>query len=161
MSNNVSFLGPWLESIKGDIHPTVYKTLKDQRIEDLNIDLIYELVKYICKGPEGAILIFLPGINEITKFLKLVATGGLEVQYEIYPVHSKLPTLEQNKIFERPPKQIRKIIVATNIAETSITIDDIVYVIDCGKIKYSGLNVEQHVNTLKTEWVSKANLHQR
>lgn len=84
-----------------------------------------------------------------------------ESSFDIHPLHSKLPTLTQYKIFNRPPGNIRKIIIATNIAETSITIDDIVYVVDCAKIKYSGLNVEDHVSTLQIEWASQANLRQR
>lgn len=81
--------------------------------------------------------------------------------HDIYALHSKLATIDQNKIFERPPNGVRKIILATNIAETSITIDDVVYVVDCGKMKYKGLNVEKNLTTLQTEWVSKANLWQR
>lgn len=80
---------------------------------------------------------------------------------EVYPLHSKLPSLEQHKIFQRPPENVRKIILATNIAETSITIDDIVYVVDCGKIKYSGLNIKENISTLQIEWISQANLRQR
>lgn len=118
---------------------------------------------YICKGEPGAILVFLPGIGEITKLLKKMTESGFfpVSGYAIYPLHSKLPSLEQHKIFQRPPERVRKIILATNIAETSITIDDIVYVIDCGKIKYSGLNIEDNIPTLQTEWISQANLRQR
>lgn len=154
---------PWLESIKKEISRDVYTVLKDSRIEDLNVELIYELLVYISKGDPGAILVFLPGISEITKLFKKINESSFfsKSHYDIYPVHSKLPSLEQHKIFKRPPEHIRKIILATNIAETSITIDDIVYVIDSGKIKYSGLNVEDNIPTLQTEWVSQANLRQR
>lgn len=56
---------------------------------------------------------------------------------------------------------MRKIIIATNIAETSITIDDVVYVIDCGKVKLKNFDVENNISTLKAEWVSLANARQR
>lgn len=56
---------------------------------------------------------------------------------------------------------MRKIIIATNLAETSITIDDVVYVIDCGKIKLKNFDVENNISTLKEEWVSLANSRQR
>ncbi|KAJ0174608.1 hypothetical protein K1T71_009716 [Dendrolimus kikuchii] len=156
-------IGPWLESIKDKLDKEVYKTLQDSRIEELNIELIFELMLHICRAEPGAILVFLPGISDITKLLQMMVDSIYfpSHRYEIYPLHSKLPSLEQNKIFQKPPDNIRKIIIATNIAETSITIDDIVYVIDCGRIKYSGLNVEQNISTLKTEWISKANLKQR
>ncbi|XP_046969816.1 ATP-dependent DNA/RNA helicase DHX36-like [Vanessa cardui] len=156
-------IGQWLESKKKHLSHDVYRTLQDSRIEDLNLELIVELLIYICKGKEGAILVFLPGIGDITKLMRLMDESKCFPRsfHEIYPLHSKLPTLEQHRIFEKPKGNIRKIIIATNIAETSITIDDIVYVVDCGKIKMSGLNIEQNVSTLKTEWISQANLRQR
>ncbi|KAL0871258.1 hypothetical protein ABMA27_005015 [Loxostege sticticalis] len=156
-------IAPWLESIKRSLDPSVYRTLQDHRIEELNTDLIFEVIKYICRGPPGAILVFLPGIGDITKLLRMLNENQsyLGSKCEIHPIHSKLSTIDQYKIFERPPNNIRKIILATNIAETSITIDDIVYVVDCGKLKYHGLNVEHYFSTLKTEWASQANLRQR
>ena len=50
-------------------------------------------------------------------------------------LHSLMVTIDQRKIFRPAPCGVRKVILATNIAETSITIDDVVYVIDCGKVK--------------------------
>ncbi|XP_049875623.1 ATP-dependent DNA/RNA helicase DHX36-like [Pectinophora gossypiella] len=141
----------------------IRKTLIDPRIEELNPELIVALLQHICKGAPGAILVFLPGIGDITKLIYMMRDSQSfpSSLYEIYPLHSKLPSLEQHKIFERPPEPVRKIIIATNIAETSITIDDIVYVIDCAKIKVRGLNVEENLSTLKNEWVAQANLRQR
>lgn len=55
----------------------------------------------------------------------------------------------------------RKIVIATNIAETSITINDVVFVIDCGKIKVKNYDVSRNISTLKSEFVSLANAHQR
>lgn len=156
-------IAPWLESIKKTIKYDTYKTLQDQRIEELNIDLIYDLIEYVCKGPKGAILVFLPGIADISKLLTQIQKSNYfpTSRYQIYPLHSKLPSLQQHQIFERPPENVRKIIIATNIAETSITIDDIVYVIDCGRMKHSGLIVEGNIATLQTEWISQTNLRQR
>jgi len=72
-----------------------------------------------------------------------------------------MPTTVQRSVFDRPPPGVRKIILATNIAETSITIDDVVYVIDCGKIKMKQYDVESNIQTLLPEWVSLANAKQR
>ena len=69
--------------------------------------------------------------------------------------------VNQKSIFTRPPRGVRKIVIATNIAETSITIDDVVFVVDCGKIKMSNFDVENNISTLKPEWVSLANAKQR
>ncbi|KAL4703549.1 hypothetical protein ACJJTC_010169 [Scirpophaga incertulas] len=159
----LSEVDPWLRSIKNKVSPAVFCTLQNSKIEDFNVDLIFELVRYICHGPPGAILIFLPGISEITTLVRIINQNRpyLGSEVAVYPLHSKLPTIDQKKIFDRPPLHIRKIIVATNIAETSITIDDIVYVIDSVKVKYKGLNVEQYLSTLRVEWAAQANLRQR
>lgn len=72
-----------------------------------------------------------------------------------------MPTIDQKLIFKEPPDDIRKIIIATSIAETSITIEDVVYVIDCGKTKLGRFDVTNNIRTLNPEWVSLANAKQR
>lgn len=72
-----------------------------------------------------------------------------------------MPTVEQKLIFKEPPAGIRKIIISTSIAETSITIEDVVFVIDCGKMKYKKFDLERNIQTLLPEWVSFANAKQR
>jgi hypothetical protein len=102
----------------------------------INHDLVAQLVEYIhMKQGEGAILVFLPGWEDISKVNKLLTEKMSAGNVVIYPLHSLMPTASQKEIFMRPPKGIRKVVIATNIAETSITIDDVVYVVDCGKIK--------------------------
>ena len=58
------------------------------------------------------------------------ATFGNPKQFVVYPLHSTLTSKEQRAIFNRPPQGVRKIVISTNLAETSITIDDVVYVVD-------------------------------
>ncbi|KAH9510374.1 ATP-dependent DNA/RNA helicase dhx36 [Bulinus truncatus] len=74
-----------------------------------------------------------------------------------------MPTVNQKDVFERSPPGVRKIVLATNIAETryDITIDDVVFVIDCGKIKVKNFQPEMNLSSLDTQWVSKANAKQR
>ena len=94
---------------------------------------------------EGDILVFLTGQDEIDLACQicyewyqglLAAPGGSELGgLVILPLYSSLPAENQTEIFERPPEGSRKVIFATNIAETSITIDGIVFVVDCGFAK--------------------------
>ena len=72
-----------------------------------------------------------------------------------------MPTCNQREVFDRPPEGVRKIVLATNIAETSITIDDIVYVIDSGYIKMKHFDKDSNVATLEADFVTKANAKQR
>lgn len=75
------------------------------------------------------------------------------MNFLMYIIHQSL--------FECLETGVRKIIIATNIAETSITINDVVYVIDSGKTKMKNYNLEENVQTLQPEWVSFANAKQR
>lgn len=63
-------------------------------------------------------------------------------------------------IFDRPPDGIRKIVLATNIAETSITIDDVVFVIDCGKAKETSYDALNNTPCLLPSWISKVSAKQ-
>lgn len=108
--------------------------------------------------------IFLPGFAEIialkdrlndNKFLS-PKTG----KFIIIPLHSSLSNEEQNLVFKKS-KNVRKIVLSTNLAETSITIDDCVFVIDSGKMKETRFNSNQNMESLETCWVSRANALQR
>lgn len=76
-------------------------------------------------------------------------------------MHSIMPTVNQREAFRRPPRGVRKIIIATSIAETSITIDDVVYVVDCGRSKVTNFDMDINVSTLEPEWETVANAKQR
>lgn len=73
-----------------------------------------------------------------------------------------LPTSDQRAVFDIPPKGVRKIIVSTILAETSVTIEDVVYVIDSGKTKLTTIDVaKNNLSCLGEQWISKANARQR
>ncbi|KAK3704919.1 hypothetical protein QZH41_016746 [Actinostola sp. cb2023] len=77
------------------------------------------------------------------------------------PLHSTLSSDEQALVFKRPQEGVTKIVLSTNIAETSVTIDDIVYVIDCGKMKETRYDSSKGMESLEETWVSRANARQR
>ncbi|XP_076921009.1 DExH-box ATP-dependent RNA helicase DExH7, chloroplastic-like [Bidens hawaiensis] len=147
-----------------------YSEQTQQNLKKLNEDVIdYDLLEdLICHVdetyPEGAILVFLPGVSEIHTLLdKLAASYQFRGPASdwILPLHSSIASSEQKKVFLRPPDDIRKIIIATNIAETSITIDDVVYVIDCGKHKENRYNPRKKLSSMVEDWISRANARQR
>jgi len=108
--------------------------------------------------------VFVPGWEQISKVHKLLTEDRmfrLGNSVRVFPLHSMMPTVSQKEIFDVPPPGIRKVVVATNIAETSITIEDVVYVVDCGKIKMTNFDVTTNLSTLQPEWVSLANAKQR
>jgi HrpA-like RNA helicase len=121
-------------------NPSVINSLSIIDESKINYELIAELVEHIALNNEqGAVLIFLPGMMEITKAIEELYKKEIfqSSKVIIYPLHSSLSTAEQTAIFEVPPEGVRKIVVATNIAETSITIEDVVYVVDTGRGKSS------------------------
>ncbi|XP_034950884.1 ATP-dependent DNA/RNA helicase DHX36 [Chelonus insularis] len=146
-------------------YPTyVVHELRNPMVELINLELIRNLIEYICnnKGP-GAILVFLPGLRDITQLCELLEESGHfpSNKFDVYPLHSQLPTADQKMIFNPPPVGVRKIIIATSIAETSITIEDVVYVIDCGQMKLSRFDIGLSLEMLKPEWETLANAKQR
>ncbi|CAB4257108.1 similar to Saccharomyces cerevisiae YMR128W ECM16 Essential DEAH-box ATP-dependent RNA helicase specific to the U3 snoRNP, predominantly nucleolar in distribution, required for 18S rRNA synthesis [Maudiozyma barnettii] len=79
----------------------------------------------------------------------------------VLPLYSLLPTNEQMKVFEDPPAGSRLCVVATNVAETSLTIPGVRYVVDCGRSKERKYNAETGVQSFEIDWVSKASAGQR
>lgn len=131
----------------------------------IDVVLIEQLLRKICvDSNDGAILVFLPGWEDINKTReRLLASSFFRdpSRFIILSLHSMIPSMEQKKVFKRPPAGCRKIILSTNIAESSITIDDVVYVVDSGRMKEKSYDPYNNVSTLQSAWVSKANARQR
>jgi len=118
---------------------------------------------------EGHVLTFLPGWDEIQSVHRYLTNPGSnlgmnfgdQTRWSIHLLHSAIPVAEQQVIFEPPPEGVRRIILATNIAETSVTIPDVVYVVDTAKIKEQRFDPERHISSLVSAWVGSSNLNQR
>ncbi|PIN10330.1 ATP-dependent RNA helicase A [Handroanthus impetiginosus] len=131
----------------------------------LDLELVEATIEHICRNEgSGAILVFLTGWDDISKLLdKLKANNilGDPNKFLLLPLHGSMPTINQREIFDCPPPNVRKIVLATNIAESSITIDDVVYVVDCGKAKETSYDALNKLACLLPSWISKASAHQR
>ena len=140
-------------------------TLSRMNLDIVNYELVGYLVADICKrhkGEEGAILIFMPGLAEIHRCMdELKSDTTLRDKCVFFNLHSSLGSTEQRDVFKKPPRGMRKVIIGTNIMETSITIDDAVFVIDSGKVKENRYDPKRSLSQLVTCWVSKANVRQR
>ena len=116
-------------------------------------------------GDDGAILVFMSGIGEISRALteitQLAGRMGRLQSLWLLPLHGSLTAADQQRVFQRPKRGLRKVVVCTNVAETSITIDDCVYVIDSGKMKEMQYEAEGRLSSLVEKDVSAANARQR
>ncbi|KFO90874.1 putative ATP-dependent RNA helicase YTHDC2, partial [Buceros rhinoceros silvestris] len=163
--------------------------------EKVDLDLIMHLLYNICNSYHaGAILIFLPGYDEIVSLRDRILFDDKRFadnahRYQVFMLHSNMQTLDQKKVLRSPPPGVRKIasirglnhiyiilfrlyfynyliflllqILSTNIAETSVTVNDVVFVIDSGKMKEKSFDALTCVTMLKMVWISKASAIQR
>lgn len=123
-------------SLKQEKYLQHYQTIHDDAQVDTT--LLLEILHYISKSSvgEGAVLVFLPGwqeISEVTILLESTPPFNNPSKFLILPLHSGIPSADQRKVLRRPPQGVRKIVLSTNIAETSLTIDDVSFVVDTGR----------------------------
>ncbi|TDL28437.1 P-loop containing nucleoside triphosphate hydrolase protein [Rickenella mellea] len=144
----------------------------DNKEDELEIPypLVALTISYVLtKSESGHVLVFLPGWEEIQSVQRILLDSscptGLHfsdpTKYSLHVLHSTIPLAEQQLIFEPAPPGVRRIILATNIAETSVTIPDVVYVVDTAKIKENQYDPERHMSSLVQAWVGSSNLNQR
>lgn len=127
----------------------------------INFDLIAALVSHIdasLSSQPGAILIFLPGTLEINNTLNALRSNP---RLYTLPLHASLLPAEQRRVFPPSPPHKRKVIASTNVAETSITIPDVVAVIDTGRVKETRYHPQTQMVKLEEVWASKAACKQR
>ncbi|XP_054856361.1 pre-mRNA-splicing factor ATP-dependent RNA helicase PRP16 [Eublepharis macularius] len=116
-------------------------------------------------GAAGDILIFMPGQEDIEVTSEQIVEQLEELEnapaLAVLPIYSQLPSDLQAKIFQKAPDGVRKCIVATNIAETSLTVDGIMFVIDSGYCKLKVFNPRIGMDALQIYPISQANANQR
>ncbi|KAI8077768.1 P-loop containing nucleoside triphosphate hydrolase protein [Halteromyces radiatus] len=159
---------PYLE--KGYDERTVHSLARYRNQDKIDYDLVAQTVKYIVDnetlkiddGTEPAILIFMPGAMEIKRCVEsLQSTLPSSSVYDILPLHANLSPQEQTRVFKPVKKGVRKVVVATNVAETSITIEGVIYVIDSGRVKETQYDAGSNMMHLVETWASRASCKQR
>ncbi|EGZ24053.1 hypothetical protein PHYSODRAFT_481054 [Phytophthora sojae] len=165
--------------LKETYSESTLQTLERMDPSVVNYELIQALLEHITTETDmlslskksdqrrsASVLVFLPGLQEITTLLDILAGSRLlrhdpqGREFELLPLHSSLSAQEQQRIFRQRPGVIR-IIAATNIAETSLTIDDVKVVIDSGRVKQMSHDAQRRTNVLEEIWVARANAKQR
>jgi ATP-dependent RNA helicase DHX57 len=139
----------------------------------INYDLMEGLLEYMHgdstydtdnRGTKGSVLVFLPGIAEIQRAYDRVQDlsrkGSAGALWPV-PVHGSLSPADQKKVFQKPPGGARKVVLATNICETSITIDDCIAVIDTGRAREMTYDAHSGLSRLQDAWVARAAATQR
>ncbi|XP_021727385.1 DExH-box ATP-dependent RNA helicase DExH3-like [Chenopodium quinoa] len=133
--------------------------------DSIGFNLIEHVLSHICKNERpGAVLVFMTGwedINSLKDQLQAHPLLGDPSRVLLLACHGSMASTEQRLIFDRPPEGVRKIVLATNMAETSITINDVVFVVDCGKAKETSYDALNNTPCLLPTWISKAAARQR
>lgn len=135
----------------------------------INMELLLDLIYYLDKSPQfasmdGAVLVFLPGLAHIQQLYDLLSTDKRfkdKNRYRLVALHSTLSSKDQAAAFTVPPAGVRKVVLSTNIAETGVTIPDVLFVIDSGKTKENKYHESSQMSSLVETFVSKASALQR
>ncbi|XP_023679147.2 ATP-dependent RNA helicase dhx29 isoform X1 [Paramormyrops kingsleyae] len=135
----------------------------------VNMELILDLLVHLDKSPQfrdvdGAVLVFLPGLAHIQQLYDLLSADQrfrVKERYKLVALHSTLSSQDQAAAFVVPPAGVRKIVLSTNIAETGVTIPDVVFVIDTGRTKENRYHESSQMSSLVEMFVSKASALQR
>lgn len=128
-------------------------------------EAILDAVRELSTEGPGDVLVFLPGEREIRDtadaFDALRSSMSGSDRLEIVPLYSRLSAADQHKVFSSHPSTVRRVVLATNVAETSLTVPGIRYVVDTGVARISRYSVRTKVQRLPIEPISQASANQR
>ena len=159
------FNGAPVLEVSGRTYPVeiLYRPLTSKDEDDAEVELtdaIVDAADELARHGEGDILVFLPGEREIREAAEALRKSTLRRNDEILPLFARLSHAEQHKIFH-PSGVKRRIVLATNVAETSLTVPGIKYVIDTGLARVKRYSARAKVEQLHVEKISQAAARQR
>ena len=143
---------------EGRVFPVHIGFLSHEPKDDPPWELAVEAVAENFERTDGDILVFMPGAYEINRTIRELG-GRLGSRCAILPLHGELPAADQDRAVN--PSSARKIIVSTNVAETSLTIDGVTLVVDSGLARVARYDAHRGINTLLIEKISRASADQR
>jgi len=153
------FGGAPVIQVSGRTHPVEVIHRPPQKEETDLADVIGNTIEEITEiDKREDILVFLPGEREIHEAMDELHSHGLP-HTVVLPLYGRLPQSEQQRVFAPLPQ--RRIVLATNVAETSLTIPGIVYVVDAGLARVNRYHARSGVTTLQIEPISRASAEQR
>jgi ATP-dependent helicase HrpB len=123
--------------------------------------LVTQLIHRALREEQGDILVFLPGAREIRRVQSLLQSGELAGSVRVWPLFGELSGEEQDAALLPAPSGVRKIVLATNIAETSLTIEGVRVVVDSGLVRRSVFDASTGMSRLETQRISRASADQR
>ncbi|MBL8747002.1 MAG: ATP-dependent RNA helicase HrpA [Phycisphaerae bacterium] len=131
----------------------------DEEFERLEVEAVADAVDELCSPrlPEGDVLVFVPGEREIRQCGEALKRRG--VVADVLPLYSRLTNQEQDRIFH--PGDRRRVIISTNVAETSLTVPGIRYVVDTGYARLNRYDPQRKIQRLPIEAISQASANQR
>lgn len=145
-----------------------HNNLRKREIGEITIAMLAKIAQRVTAletdaGRKGSILCFLPGWDEIKAATEILegSPRSLRSKMSILPLHSTIPMEDQHKVFEPAEEGNVKVILATNIAESSVTIDDVLCVIDSGLVREMYYDAESAMATMETVQTSRASATQR
>ena len=167
-SSSITYGEPAILSVEGRRqHPvrTFYSEEPVANYIKASAECAMNVVRLDLRNNPGDILIFLTGEKEVEECSEILEehlrSQRLDREVLVCPLYAGLDNAKQARAFRTPPKNTRKIIIATNIAETSVTIEGVSYVIDCGFVKIKAFDCERNSETLQVVRASSSSAKQR
>ena len=163
---------PVLTNEQKQILDIYYHSLIDSDSIELDIDLICHLIDFIITNSDqlcplqknGSILVFLAGYEEIVKLREKILSDSKRFDANknvLFTLYSQMPNNDLKRVFRRMPQEVRKIILSTDIGESLITIDDVMFIIDSGKTRKRIFDKTSGFALNMCQWISKTNAFQR